>query len=250
MDCPTITVHTRKCYKALIDSGAAKWLIRYPTYHLIDDSFKTPIQLTTSTLNTADGLPMTTLGMMELHLRIAEFKFTHNFIVCNRLPKYWNNVWHWYTKENSHCHMLGTKRRTAIFRRMAVFSHKTQNCEQKVTIGIVKSTLKIPSRHNSIIPIKIKGNSFARQTACFISDQELTKEKDPSINIVNRIHKIKGWWSVNILVSNYSNKHVMFNKGEYIGHLGNIDEEENSHPHENSGAYTTSSVTSKRMMPE
>ena len=28
---------------------------------------------------------MTALGMMELHLRIAEFKFTHNFIICNRL---------------------------------------------------------------------------------------------------------------------------------------------------------------------
>ena len=29
---------------------------------------------------------MTALGMMALYLRIAEFKFTHNFIICNRLP--------------------------------------------------------------------------------------------------------------------------------------------------------------------
>ena len=29
---------------------------------------------------------MTALGIMALHLRIAEFKFTHNFIICNRLP--------------------------------------------------------------------------------------------------------------------------------------------------------------------
>ena len=28
---------------------------------------------------------MTALGMTALHLRIAEFKFTHNFIICNRL---------------------------------------------------------------------------------------------------------------------------------------------------------------------
>ena len=55
MDCPTITVHARKCYKALIDSGAAILLIRYSTYQLIDDSFKTPIQPTATTLNTADG---------------------------------------------------------------------------------------------------------------------------------------------------------------------------------------------------
>ena len=33
------------------------------------------------------------------------------------------------------------------------------------------------------------------------------------------IHKIQGRKSVNILVSNYTNKHVTFNKGEYIGHL-------------------------------
>ena len=55
MDCPTITVHARKCYKALINSGAAISLIRYSTYQLIDDSFKIPIQPTTTTLNTADG---------------------------------------------------------------------------------------------------------------------------------------------------------------------------------------------------
>ena len=28
---------------------------------------------------------MTALGMTALHLRIAEFKFTHNFVICNRL---------------------------------------------------------------------------------------------------------------------------------------------------------------------
>ena len=37
-------------------------------------------------LNTADGSPMTALGMTALHLRIAEFIFTHNFIICDRLP--------------------------------------------------------------------------------------------------------------------------------------------------------------------
>ena len=29
---------------------------------------------------------MTALGMTALHLRIVEFKFTHNFIICDRLP--------------------------------------------------------------------------------------------------------------------------------------------------------------------
>ena len=52
----------------------------------IEDCYKTPIQPTTAKLNTADGCPMSTLGMTALHLRIAEFKFTHNFITCNWLP--------------------------------------------------------------------------------------------------------------------------------------------------------------------
>ena len=42
--------------------------------------------------------------------------------------------------------------------------------------------------------------------------------RDQNINIINGIHKIKGKTSVNILVSNYTNKHITFNKGEYIGH--------------------------------
>ena len=59
MDCPAITVHAAKCYKALIDSGAAISLLRYSTYQHIDDSFKTPIQPITAKLNMADGSPMT-----------------------------------------------------------------------------------------------------------------------------------------------------------------------------------------------
>ena len=70
--------------KALIDSGAVISLIRYSTYQLIDDSFKTPIQQTTAKLYTADRSPMAALGMTALHLRIADFKFTHNFIICNK----------------------------------------------------------------------------------------------------------------------------------------------------------------------
>ena len=84
MDCPTITFYTGKCYKALIDSGAAISLIRYSTYQNIDNSLKTPIQPTTAKLNTADGSLMTALGMTALHLRIADFKFIHNFVICDR----------------------------------------------------------------------------------------------------------------------------------------------------------------------
>ena len=30
---------------------------------------------------------MMTLGSTVLHLQIAEFKFTHNFIICDQLPE-------------------------------------------------------------------------------------------------------------------------------------------------------------------
>ena len=54
----------------------------------------------------------------------------------------------------------------------------------------------------------------------------------------------------NILVWNYSNKHVTINQGEYLGHLENIDEKENSHPHKNPDAHMTNNVTTKIMMTE
>ena len=82
MDCCTITVHAGKCYMALIGSGAAISLLRYSTYLHNDGSFKTPIQPTTAKLNTANGSPVTALGMTALHLRIADFKFTNNFMIA------------------------------------------------------------------------------------------------------------------------------------------------------------------------
>ena len=38
-------------------------------------------------MDTADGSQMSALGTTALHLRIAEFKFTHNIIICNQLPE-------------------------------------------------------------------------------------------------------------------------------------------------------------------
>ena len=83
----------------------------------------------------------------------------------------------------------------------------------------VKSSLKIPLQHNGVVPIKITGPVIKEHMAYFITDDNSTKGRDPNINIINGIHKIKGKTSVNILVSNYTNKHITFNKGEYIGCL-------------------------------
>ena len=150
MDCPTITVHTGKHYKALINSGAAISLIRYSTYQHIDNSFKTPIQPTTAKLNTANGLLMTALDMTALHLRTADFKFTHNFVISDILPdtelifgidiqKKFSISYTWDTAK--YCYI----------QRDGKFLTYTRNCEQKATMGIVKSTLKILQHHTMVL---------------------------------------------------------------------------------------------------
>ena len=146
---------------------------------------------------------MTTLGMTVLHLRIAEFKFTHNFIICNRLPdteiifgidiqKKFSIPYAW--EKAKHCYI----------QKDGKFLTYTRNCEQKATIGIVKLTLKILPRHKGVIPVKIIGQAIKKHMTYFITDEDSTEGRDPIINIINDIHNIKGKTSVNILVSNYT----------------------------------------------
>ena len=56
-------------------------------------------------------------------------------------------------------------------------------------------------------------------TAHFVTDDSTLKGKDPNINIIDGIHKIKDRSTINVIVSNYTNKHLTFHKGKYIGHL-------------------------------
>ena len=100
--------------------------------------------------------------------------------------------------------------------RFLTFTHATT---EKATIGTIKLTLKIPPRHNGVVPIKISGLLITTHTAHFVTDDRTPKGRDPNINIIDGIHKIKDRSTVNILVSNYTNKHLTFHKGEYIGHL-------------------------------
>ena len=251
MDCPTITMQSGKCYKDLIDWGAAISHIWHFTYQLIDDSFKTPIQLTTTKLNAADRSPVKALGMTTLHLRIADFKFTHNFIICNRLPdtevifgidiqKKFSVSYAWDREKN--CYIQNDSR----------FLTYTRNCEQKAKTGIVKSTLKIPPRNNGVISIKIKGHTIRGYMAYFISNQDSTNEEDPNINIINGTQNIKGKTFANIPISNYTNKHITLNKGEYVGCLEptieDIEERKNTHCHANPDSQTMHSITTQWMM--
>ena len=84
--------------------------------------------------------------------------------------------------------------------------------------------------------------------AYFITDYNSTKGRDPNINIINNIHSIKGKTAVNILVSNYTNKHITFNRGQYIGHLEPAIAVDTSSGQQDT--HSTNSITLQKMMSE
>ena len=139
-----IRVHAGKHYKALIGSGAAISLLRYSTYKKFEDCYKTLIQPTTAKLNTADGSPMSALGTTALHLRIAKFKFTHNFIICNQLPET-ELIFGIDVQKKFSLSYTWNKERNCYIQRDGRFLVYTHACDHKATIGRVKSTLGIPS---------------------------------------------------------------------------------------------------------
>ena len=59
---------------------------------------------------------MSALGMTALHLRIAEFKFTNNVIICNQLSD--ANLFLELTYKGSFlCPMPGTRKKTVTFKK-------------------------------------------------------------------------------------------------------------------------------------
>ena len=97
---------------------------------------------------------MSALGAAALHLRIAEFKFALNFVICNQLPetelifgigiqRKFSLSYAWDKDRNCHIQSNG---------KFLVYTHA---CDHNVTIGTVKSTLRIPPHHNGVVPIKI-----------------------------------------------------------------------------------------------
>ena len=82
----------------------------------------------------------------------------------------------------------------------------------------------------------------------FITDDNTTKGRDSNINIINSIHMVKGRTSVNIFVSNYTNKHLTFHKGEYIGYLECTSTDDTTIGQ--TEAYQTNSITLQNMMAE
>ena len=83
--------------------------------------------------------------------------------------------------------------------------------------------------------------------AYFLMGHNSMKGRDPNINIINGIHQTKQKTSVNILVSNYTNKHITFNKGEYVGHIEPAFTDDTI---DQSDIHSTNSVTLQKTMAE
>ena len=133
---------------------------------------------------------MSAIGMTALHLRIAEFKFTHNLIICNQLPEM-ELIFGIDIQRKFSISYAWDKETKCYIQKEGKFLTYTKNCEQKATIDTVKMTLKIPPQHNGVVPIKISGTIIEEQMAYFITDDNTTKGRDPNINIINGIHRIK-----------------------------------------------------------
>ena len=134
---------------------------------------------------------MGTLGMTALHLRISDFEFTHNFVICDRLPDT-EIIFCIHIQKKFSISYAWDKVKNCYIQRDGKFLTYTRNCEQKATIAIVKLTLKILPRHNGVTPIKITGQAIKEHMAYFITYEDSTKGRDPNINIINGIHDIKG----------------------------------------------------------
>ena len=63
---------------------------------------------------------MSALEATALHLRIAEFKFTHNFIICNQLPET-ELIFGIDIQRNSHYVMHGIRKAIVTYKEMVNF---------------------------------------------------------------------------------------------------------------------------------
>ena len=215
-DCPTVTVHAGKRFKVLIDSRVALSLVCTSVYNMIEDCYETKILPAAVHLETDVGSSMSSLGKATIHLCIAKFKFSHTFIICDNLldtdiifgidiQKGYSLSYSWDSDKQ-----LFIQREGSFY-----LTPGTVNSN----IAVVKSPLKIPPRHNGIIPVTIKGHNLKATVGYFISNQHINRRLDPSINVIDGFYNIKDRSTLHILVASYTNKHVMYNKGLCIGYI-------------------------------
>ena len=86
---------------------------------------------------------MSVIWTMALNLRIAELKFTCNFIICNQLPET-ELIFGIDMQRKFSLSYAWDKEHNCYIQKEGKFLTYTNNCEQKATIGTVKLMLKIP----------------------------------------------------------------------------------------------------------
>ena len=210
-------MHAGNRFKVLTDSGAALLLAHTSIFNMIEDCYKTKILPTAVHLKTVDGSSMSSLGRATLYLHIVKFKFSHTFIICDKLPDTdilfgidihtLYQIYHIYSDKQ------------LFIQRKGSYLTYTKNCEQQCNIAVVKSSFKIPPRHNGAIPVTIKGHNLRDPVGYFISNQHTNMRLDASIHVIDGIYNINARLTLHIPVANYTNKHVTFNKGQCTGHI-------------------------------
>ena len=150
-----VTLHVGKRFKALVDSGAALALVCTSIYSMIEDNYKTRILPAAVHLKTVDVSAMSSLGKATLHLQIAYFKFSHSFVICDKLLDTDILFGIDIQKRNSPSYRWNLDKQLFIQREGSFLTY-TRNCEQQHNNAVVKSPFKIPPRHNEIIPLTIK----------------------------------------------------------------------------------------------
>ena len=96
---------------------------------------------------------MSAIGTLALHLRIAEFKFTHNFIICDQLPET-EIIFGIDMQRKFSLSYTWDKERNCYIQKEGKFLTYTTNCEQKATIGTVKLMLKI--LHDTMVSCQLR----------------------------------------------------------------------------------------------
>ena len=157
-DCPTVTVHAGKRFKTLTDSGAALSLVHTCVNNMIDDQYKTKIPSAAVFLRHQMDHVMYSLGKVTVHLHIANFKVSHTFVICDKLLDI-DILFGIDTQKRYTLSYSWNANKQLFIQREGSFVTYTRNCEQQHNIAVVKSPLKIPLRHNGIIPFTIKGHN-------------------------------------------------------------------------------------------
>ena len=112
-------------------------------HNMIRDCCKTSILLAVIHVRTAVGSPMLLMGKATLLLWIADFKFSHTFIICDRLLEthflFGISLQKWYSLSYG-----WDSDRDLFIQGKVSFLTYIRHREDQHNVAVVKSTLKIP----------------------------------------------------------------------------------------------------------